>query len=78
MSERAGAPLTSLRPGRPARIVQLPAGPCRTRLANLGAVPGAPIEVLQLSPAVVARVGATTLALEAAVASEIQVEPGDR
>lgn len=70
-------PLTRLPPGRPARVVSVgdDGGQLRVRLAALGLVTGARIELLQHRPATVVRLGATTLALEAELAARIEVDP---
>jgi DtxR family Mn-dependent transcriptional regulator len=47
------------------------------RLASLGVVPGATVRLQQKSPAVVMRVGETTLAVEPEFADEIYVKKGD-
>ena len=52
-------------PRQPGRLV---------RLASLGVVPGARVHLQQTWPAVVIRIGETTLALESEVASEIFVK----
>ena len=44
------------------------------RLSNLGVVPGAVIRLQQKTPAVVLRVGETTLAVEPEFADEIYVK----
>lgn len=69
-------PLATLGPGQDARIVHIvPRQPQRlVRLTALGVVPGAVVHLQQKSPAVVLRVGETTLALEPEIASEIYVK----
>lgn len=69
-------PLDRLAPGDSARIVHIvPREPGRlVRLASLGVVPGARVHLQQTRPAVVIRIGETTLALESEVASEIFVK----
>jgi DtxR family Mn-dependent transcriptional regulator len=69
-------PLDRLAPGEAARIVHIvPREPGRlVRLASLGVVPGTRIHLQQTRPAVVLRVGETTLALEREIASEIFVK----
>ena len=44
------------------------------RLASLGLVPGTTLHLQQTRPALVVRVGETTLALESSIASEIFVK----
>jgi DtxR family Mn-dependent transcriptional regulator len=69
-------PLGKLAPGERARIVHIvPREPGRlVRLAGLGVVPGARIQLQQTWPAVVVGIGETTLALETEIASEIFVK----
>lgn len=69
-------PLARLAPGQSARIVHIvPREPERlVRLASLGVVPGTRIQLQQTRPAVVVRIGETTLALESEIASEIFVK----
>ena len=69
-------PLEKLAPGESGRIVHIvPRQPGRlVRLASLGVVPGARVHLQQTWPAVVIRIGETTLALESEVASEIFVK----
>ncbi len=69
-------PLEKLAPGEWGRIVHIvPRQPGRlVRLASLGVVPGARVHLQQTWPAVVIRIGETTLALESEVASEIFVK----
>jgi len=68
-------PLDRLPPGGVGRIVHIaPREAGRlVRLSNLGIVPGATIELQQIRPAAVLRVGETTLAVEPEVAGEIYV-----
>lgn len=70
-------PLSSLAPGRSGRVVHIvPRDAQRlVRLSSLGVVPGATIVLQQKSPAVVLRLGATTLAVEPEIAGEIYVRP---
>jgi DtxR family Mn-dependent transcriptional regulator len=72
-------PLEKLLPGQSARIVHIiPREPERlVRLASLGVVPGARLHLQQTRPAVVLRIGETTLALESEIASEIFVKRQD-
>jgi DtxR family Mn-dependent transcriptional regulator len=69
-------PLAKLAPGAAARIVHIaPRQAGRlVRLASLGLVPGARVRLQQAWPAVVVRIGETTLALESDVAGEIFVK----
>jgi DtxR family transcriptional regulator, Mn-dependent transcriptional regulator len=69
-------PLARLAPGAAGRIVHIvPREPGRlVRLASLGVVPGARLRLQQTWPAVVIRIGETTLALESDVAGEIFVK----
>lgn len=69
-------PLDRLAPGEAARIVHIvPREPGRlVRLASLGVLPGTRVHLQQTRPAVVLRVGGTTLALEREIASEIFVK----
>lgn len=69
-------PLDRLAPGEAARIVHIvPREPGRlVRLASLGVMPGTRIHLQQTRPAVVVRIGETTLALEGEIASEIFVK----
>ena len=69
-------PLGKLAPGESGRIVHIaPREPGRlVRLAGLGVVPGARVHLQQTWPAVVVRIGETTLALESEVAREIFVK----
>ena len=68
-------PLSRLPVGCDARIVYIaPREAARlVRLSNLGIVPGAVIQLQQVKPAAVLRVGETTLAVEPEVAGEIYV-----
>ncbi len=61
--------------GRDARIVYIaPKEATRlVRLSHLGIVPGAIVQLQQIRPAAVIRVGETTLAVEPEVAGEIYV-----
>jgi len=69
-------PLDALGLGETGHIVYIaPREPERlVRLSSLGVVPGARVQLQQKSPAVVLRVGGTTLAMEPAVAREIYVK----
>jgi DtxR family transcriptional regulator, Mn-dependent transcriptional regulator len=69
-------PLSVLPPGQDGRVVHLvPRDHQRLmRLSALGLVPGAQVHLQQKRPAVVVRVGETTLALEPDVAAEIYVK----
>jgi DtxR family transcriptional regulator, Mn-dependent transcriptional regulator len=77
-SEPLVQPLCRLAPGESGRIVHIvPRDPRRLgRLASLGVVPGATVRLQQKSPAVVMRVGETTLAVEPEFADEIYVKKG--
>jgi len=68
-------PLDCLPLGRDARIVYIaPREATRlVRLSHLGIVPGAVVQLQQIRPAAVIRVGETTLAVEPEVAGEIYV-----
>lgn len=66
--------LSQLQAGRAARVVRVLPGPRQVRLVSLGVVAGACIELQQHSPAIVVRLGATTLALEPEIGAEILVE----
>ena len=70
------AALTRLRPGESGTIVRIrSAEPGRiVRLSSLGVVPGARVTLVQLRPAVVLRVGETSIAVDTDVAEEILVE----
>jgi DtxR family Mn-dependent transcriptional regulator len=67
--------LDRLAPGERGRIVHIvPGEPGRlVRLASLGVVPGATVQLQQARPAAVLRVGETTLAVEPEIAGEIYV-----
>jgi Fe2+ transport system protein FeoA len=69
----ACVPLDRLRLGGEARIALVPPGSLQLRLASLGLVAGAVVALRQVAPVVVVTCGATTLALEPAVAGEILV-----
>jgi DtxR family Mn-dependent transcriptional regulator len=75
-SEPLVQPLQRLAPGETGRIVHIVPREARRlmRLANLGVVPGALVRLQQKSPAVVLRVGETTLAVEPEFADEIYVK----
>jgi Fe2+ transport system protein FeoA len=78
VTQEDGLTLSQLPAGLAARVVRVLPGPRQVRLASLGLVVGARVELAQRSPAIVARVGATTLALEAAIGEEILVQLEDR
>ena len=78
MTQDGRLTLSQLPAGRMARVVSVLAGPRRVRLASLGLVVGARVELTQRSPAIVARVGETTLAFEAEIGDEILVQLDDR
>lgn len=69
-------PLLSLRPDQPARVVALGEGhPDELlHLSHFGLMPGIPIQLRQLRPVPIIRIGETDLALDRAVAAEISVE----
>lgn len=69
-------PLSRLAIGASARIVYIvPRDPERlVRLSSLGVVPGATLKLQQKSPAVVLRLGETTLAVDPEIAGEIFVK----
>jgi DtxR family Mn-dependent transcriptional regulator len=75
-SEPLVQPLQRLAPGETGRIVHIVPREARRlmRLSNLGVVPGALVRLQQKSPAVVLRVGETTLAVEPEFADEIYVK----
>jgi len=75
-SEPLVQPLHRLAPGESGRIVHIvPRDPRRlTRLSSLGVVPGATVRLQQKRPAVVLRVGETTLAVEPDFAEDIYVK----
>ncbi len=75
MSGPAVLSLLELANGTEARVIRLPPGALQVRFASLGLVVGASIEMLQSMPALVVRVGATTLALERELGAQIQVQP---
>lgn len=74
MSEPPVLSLLEVANGTEARVIQLP-GALQVRFAGLGLVVGASIELLQSTPALVLRVGATTLALERELGAQIHVQP---
>ena len=74
MSSEAALSLVQLPPGDKARVLQVPPGPLQVRLASLGLVVGATIELLQSTPAVLVRVGATSLALERELGALILIQ----
>jgi len=69
-------PLSAMPPGQDGRVVHVVPrdGQRLMRLSALGLVPGAHVHLQQKRPAVVVRVGETTLALEPDVAAEIYVK----
>jgi Fe2+ transport system protein FeoA len=69
----ASVPLNRLPLGGEGFIAFVPAGSLQLRLASLGLVPGALVELRQTAPVVVVESGGTTLALEPSVAAEILV-----
>jgi Fe2+ transport system protein FeoA len=74
------APLTRLRPGESGTITRIRSEETGriVRLSSLGVVPGAVVTLVQLRPAVVLRVGETSIAVDAEVAEEILVQsPGE-
>ena len=75
-SEPLVQPLQRLAPGETGRIVHIVPREARRlmRLSHLGVVPGAVVRLQQKSPAVVLRVGETTLAVEPELADEIYVK----
>lgn len=70
-------PLPDLPSGTVGTIARIEASePARlVRLSNLGLMPGARVRLVQKLPEVVVEVGETTVALDAAVARHILVEP---
>jgi DtxR family Mn-dependent transcriptional regulator len=75
-SEPLVQPLHRLAPGESGRIVHIAPREGRRlmRLSSLGVVPGAVVRLQQKSPAVVLRIGETTLAVEPEFADEIYVK----
>lgn len=69
-------PLTTLRPGRAGTVAAVRSTePGRVvRLSSLGVVPGAVVTLVQMRPAVVLRIGETSLAVDRDVADDIFVE----
>lgn len=69
-------PLTTLRPGQQAQVVEVGAGdPHRQeRLSVFGVIPGAQVTLQQRHPAYVVRIGFTELSLEHDIADGILVE----
>ena len=69
-------PLTTLRPGRAGTVAAVRSTePGRVvRLSSLGVVPGAVVTLVQMRPAVVLRIGETSLAVDRDVADDILVE----
>ncbi|HEX4825203.1 MAG TPA: FeoA family protein [Candidatus Polarisedimenticolaceae bacterium] len=70
-------PVTRLKPGTTATVVKIGSTEAAraVRLSALGLVAGATILLVQRRPAVVIRVGETSIAVDAEVADEIFVEP---
>ena len=68
----AGA-LADVPPETRARVLFVPSGALQVRLAHLGLVVGALVDVLQTTPAVLVRVSGTTLAVEREVGARILV-----
>jgi DtxR family Mn-dependent transcriptional regulator len=68
-------PLSRLSSGETGRVVHILAREASrlVKLSAMGVVPGAAVRVVQRKPAVVIAVGETTLALDAAITSEIYV-----
>ncbi len=66
--------LAQLPARRAARVVRVVGGPRGVRFASLGLAAGVGIELEQREPALVARVGATTLALEPKLGAQVLVE----
>jgi DtxR family Mn-dependent transcriptional regulator len=77
--EPAAFALTSLRPGKSGTVVRIGSTePGRAvRLSSLGLVPGAAVTLVQLRPAVILRVGETSIAVDKDVADEIFVAARD-
>ena len=73
-----GTPVTRLKPGTAATVVRVGSAEAgrAVRLSSLGLVPGARLVILQRLPAVVLRVGETSIAIDVEVADEIFVDPG--
>jgi DtxR family Mn-dependent transcriptional regulator len=72
-------PLDTLAPGEAGRIVHIVSRePGRlVKLAGLGVVPGAVVHLQQRTPAIVLRMGETTVAFDPAIAAEIYVRRVD-
>ena len=75
-TDDGGEPLSRLEAGAEALVTRMA---CRDagrlmRFATLGVAPGARVRVEQTSPAIVLRVGRTTLACERCLADEIYVK----
>jgi DtxR family Mn-dependent transcriptional regulator len=72
-------PLDALAPGEAGRIVHIVSRePGRlVKLAGLGVVPGAVVHLQQRTPAIVLRMGETTVAFDPAIAAEIYVRRVD-
>jgi DtxR family transcriptional regulator, Mn-dependent transcriptional regulator len=75
-SEPLVQPLPRLAPGETGRIVHIVPREARrlVRLSSLGVTPGAVVRLQQKDPAVVLRVGETTVAIEPEAAEEIYVK----
>src|SRR5262249_11360577 len=72
-----GTPVTRLAPGTAATVVRVGSAEATraVRLSSLGLVPGARLLIVQRRPAVVLRVGETSIAVDEEVADEIFVDP---
>ena len=77
-AHQRGTPVTRLKPGTAATVVRVGTAEAgrAVRLSSLGLVPGARLIVVQRRPAVVLRIGETTIAIDEEVADEIFVDPG--
>ena len=69
--------MTCLKPGTSATVVRVSGTEAgrAVRLSSLGLVPGARLLLVQRRPAVVLRVGETSIAIDEEVAADIFVEP---
>jgi DtxR family Mn-dependent transcriptional regulator len=69
--------LDRIRPGQFAEVVKLQSvDPARVdRLGAYGVVPGSIVQVQQLHPALIFRIGETEVSIDHTVASEILVQP---